>query len=524
MVVDINSSKKSILENNQRLDQKLKDAVEEINRLNNIINKYNKNENRDNKLIKRLGFNNVIEVDEFITKYKNHNCMDDNDRVQYEIVKGNNDKNFYKIKDMENKIELLKKEIIKKDDSITILTDKYINHKCIFSGPAIEENKKYKEMVMSADIGKVNEIKRLRLENVKNIDIIKQDTQNEKIVDEVLETDIKNNNRETIIVDDIVEEVLESNINKDIISDINLEIETDIKKDDKNIIIPKVNKTKDIIDEDDYGCRINIYMENINDTRTEASKKLFINLEHYYNIFIKSEKDKNDNFDALDDAAIYILNTRKSTINRSNRDKWRNIVKKSYEVYNKYLDNIDKLKLIDFSLTNMAKIRNKQKWEKWLKYLDKKINEIKEIDNVSFKRDGFKNKEDITSEDKSLKLNSNIEEPSIDNKFNYNYILNNKKGFLFKENDKLYTYNFYEEKREADIPDGDCCNKCGYTRFTTSGCCIYRDCENRKFGNTEFEIYEDRNKKRCPSKYNKKKYISEKEDYEIDEDIFRLII
>lgn len=42
MVVDINSSKKTIFENNQRLDQQLKEAVDEINRLNNVIKKLKK--------------------------------------------------------------------------------------------------------------------------------------------------------------------------------------------------------------------------------------------------------------------------------------------------------------------------------------------------------------------------------------------------------------------------------------------------------------------------------------------------
>jgi hypothetical protein len=98
---------------------------------------------------------------------------------------------------------------------------------------------------------------------------------------------------------------------------------------------------------------------------------------------------------------------------------------------------------------------------------------------------------------------------SINNKkytniFDYNKILDNKKGLLFKEDNILYTYNLYEQRVIVDCIDGIQCVYCNYIRYTNSGPCIYADCENRKYGNIEFIIYQKINGKELISKYNEK--------------------
>lgn len=88
-----------------------------------------------------------------------------------------------------------------------------------------------------------------------------------------------------------------------------------------------------------------------------------------------------------------------------------------------------------------------------------------------------------------------------DNSFNYNYILENKKAFLFNEENNLYTYNLYEEKIIADRPEGLYCYYCGFTRYNASPC-VFRNCKNRKYGDFEFRKYKDINKKEMESIYN----------------------
>jgi hypothetical protein len=75
-------------------------------------------------------------------------------------------------------------------------------------------------------------------------------------------------------------------------------------------------------------------------------------------------------------------------------------------------------------------------------------------------------------------------------------------GVLLKENDKYYTINFYDEKVIADNIDGIECFYCGSVRYTNSGPCLYPDCYNRKFEDTEFKIYYEKNKKHKQSIYN----------------------
>jgi hypothetical protein len=95
MVADINSTKKVIYEDNLRLSNQLKEAVDEINKLENIIKRYN-------KLMKIWGLGGLEEVTEFINKYKDHTCKcscKSIDNLTYEDIKENI---FYKGKEVNN--------------------------------------------------------------------------------------------------------------------------------------------------------------------------------------------------------------------------------------------------------------------------------------------------------------------------------------------------------------------------------------------------------------------------------------
>lgn len=135
----------------------------------------------------------------------------------------------------------------------------------------------------------------------------------------------------------------------------------------------------------------------------------------------------------------------------------------------------------------------KKNWEKWLLLLDEKIKLVTKDQNIN------------------VDINEDI------NVFNYEYILKNKKAQLFKEDDKFYTFNLYEEKVLVSNPDGIFCDYCSYTRYNSSPC-IYRNCKNRKYGDFEFQMYKKINGKELDSKYNKN-YINindDSDDYSTD--------
>lgn len=75
-------------------------------------------------------------------------------------------------------------------------------------------------------------------------------------------------------------------------------------------------------------------------------------------------------------------------------------------------------------------------------------------------------------------------------------------GLLLKEKDKYYTINFYDEKVIADNIEGIICHYCNTVRYTNSGPCLYPDCYNRSFEDTEFKIYYHKHGKHKESIYN----------------------
>lgn len=83
------------------------------------------------------------------------------------------------------------------------------------------------------------------------------------------------------------------------------------------------------------------------------------------------------------------------------------------------------------------------------------------------------------------------------------YNIKKKKGYLFYYNLNFYTINFYDEIVLATNIQGITCNYCNYTRYTDSGPCINPNCYNRKFDDSVFINYFNKNKKHKISNYNK---------------------
>lgn len=202
-----NVTKKSLYIDNQGLYRDLKNAIEEIKDKNYKNNKienellllkeeYNKllhNQSLLENLFDKIGIINYDDIYNFIFElynFKNkHICVFHPDDVEQDLY----DKVYDQIKD-EIREDLLNELNYNK------------NNKLIGN---------IKEDITSDDNSSILN------EN------IKQDTHDENIVDEVLETEIKNNNkskenidRKTIIVDDIVDGAFETNINEDVVEDI----------------------------------------------------------------------------------------------------------------------------------------------------------------------------------------------------------------------------------------------------------------------------------------------------------------
>jgi hypothetical protein len=425
------------------------------------------------------------------------------------------DKN-YKNNKIENELLLLKEELIKKDDIIIKLTYEYNK---------IKESQDYMELFLKDNnfngfedlinffnkyinynknnkvIGNLNEVTYKDNSSILNKNI-KQDTQDENIVDEVLETEIKIDNkskenidRETIIVDDIVDGAFETNINEDVIEDIKTEeisLKEDTTSEDKSSRLNKSNEDLPF-----KGCPV-IIINNLDDFKIEwkehVSGEIFRIIEDNKILKDKINKDETIDKETLNEVIEYIIIKKHYKNSRQNKSFIKKSILRSCELYKLYNN---KLKYINFNFNNMVKI-SKDNWKLFLNYINIKIKDV--VDSPSILISENNNKSEINKEDKTSEDISSI--PIIDNTFNYNYILENKKGFLFEKNNKLYTYNLYEQKIIANKPQGLYCDYCSYTRYNTYPC-IYRDCENRSFDNLEFKKYLKINKKEMDSKYNK---------------------
>lgn len=116
----------------------------------------------------------------------------------------------------------------------------------------------------------------------------------------------------------------------------------------------------------------------------KESKKREYNCKYLFDLYekYKTEYIKNNEWlhieeiKVLNNTAIHILNIKNIEPNRSNTENWRVKIKKVYEIYKLYGNDID---IVFFNIDKMANIRNYEKWKYWLTYLKSKIDEKKKI-------------------------------------------------------------------------------------------------------------------------------------------------
>lgn len=300
--------------------------------------------------------------------------------------------------------------------------------------------------------------------------------------------DIKKENTE------IYEPFVESNITNVIPSCNLLEIDNQY---DNNVSFKEICDTPLPPVTDDEDILLNMKIKGLRKTKTHRSlenkKKLLLSKIKFNNK--KYEKDV-ELYKLVFKENRYIIHILSYIYEKYGDDTKNKDIKSLYIDYDKNISRFTKIIKIYSYIKNKTKIFNSN-------YLllyntldiinkDDNLDEIFTFLENNLLEDNVGNQESIETK---------IDEKNI--KFDYNYILKNKKGFLFKEDNKFYTYNLYEQKILVDNLEGIFCNYCGYTRYNSSPC-IYKNCKNRKYGDFEFQIYKKINGKELDSKYNKK--------------------
>jgi hypothetical protein len=384
------------------------------------------------------------EKDEIINKWNNHNC---NEEIEIDDYISNYNLSIFNKTNVE--IEYIN----------------YVINETLFDDKPFDSSKNYTK----TDIPIVNNLSFIpKITSTCKIPFSPISDYKEILLDDNIKKENENseNNNKEIKNERIDDEVLETNIEENIIIEDNLKMPHETQNHKNNDIpflscpIVTINNKED--------------MEI--DWKQHVSTEIFRVIKDNKELFDKIKKDDKICKKTLNGAIDYILQKKNIKNIGSNRKRIRYSILRSCTLYEKY---DEKLKYINFSFDQMIKL-NKKEWKLFLEYINIEINKIP--------HDAQNNEEPST--------------PIIDNKFNYNYILNNKKGFLFNENDKLYTYDLYEMKIIANNPDGIFCDYCGYTRYNSSPC-IFRNCKNRKYGDDEFKIYKKIYGREMESKYNK---------------------
>lgn len=216
----------------------------------------------------------------------------------------------------------------------------------------------------------------------------------------------------------------------------------------------------------------------------------YVKIDNKYNIIQDNNKIilNSDNSITSEDVNIYknicknvITKKTLSNIRIFELSKSKTILKNNLNNFekdiNNYLFNLRCKKNILKSLIVFTILYNKTKIKR----------EKKRIKN--------KRKKDKRKAKLFLSHNSHIPETSENSK-------NIPNGLLLKENNKYYTYNFYDEKVIANNIDGVICYYCNSIRYTSGWPCINPNCCNRSFSNIEFEIYYDKHGKHKESIYN----------------------
>lgn len=378
-------------------------------------------------------------------------------------------KQYTELLNKQNLFENLLDEIGVKEsyeDIYKFIEDLYffkLNHKCNCSCNGINREKKDKEVFLDVNYKKdtfntnTNELtsdEDISLNNnipisEKVVSYINIDDENKGVCIEEEQPDLENNQK------------IENTI-------LNIEV-------DKNVLVPDDKIFK--------KYPIHIFPKTKNKCYNYAAGELCNNIKYNHGLMNIVEKDDKTLFD---DVCKYI---EKADQDINVNKNYYNIKKKIERCKYLYDTYEDKLKYIKF---NQKVFRlGKTNWKKWLSFLDKKIK--------------------LVTDDQNILSDSNIEEDNI--QFNYEFILRNKKAHLFEENNITYTYNLYEQKIIADVPDGILCTYCNYTRYNYSPC-IYKDCKNRKYGDFEFQMYKKVNGREMESKYNKK-YVNNNTNLDI---------
>lgn len=292
---------------------------------------------------------------------------------------------------MEKEIKLLKKEIINKDIILNDYNNKLEKSRIEEYVKNMVNNNIHEDVIYNIIKNNKKEVnnKSVTEGNVVNskieIENIKQDTQNEKIVNDiVLKIDSEDNIKE---INTTQACIVSENKNND---------DNDISK------IDLKNKTTKNCGIEDKYCKIYGY-EDVNNEKVkiDITKELYNSIKMYSNIYIQiKDKHKNDIMDWL----IKNRHIKYNKNNDKNRYRVLNKYKRSYEIYKKFNKN---LKYVYFSFGKMTYIP-KNKWENWIDILSNKIKHYSKYNcefNENYEIDDKQNIIEDIKEDKIIEYN-----------------------------------------------------------------------------------------------------------------------
>lgn len=225
------------------------------------------------------------------------------------------------------------------------------------------------------------------------------------------------------------------------IDKIKLEYEDKLKKNKKNNKVEKKTDLNEI--EINYGCPVYLFENKFNSTRIKCSEKTEYDFKYYFDLYEKCLLDTSNKYNALNDAAEYMINARNIPNDKSNRYIYRNKIIKSHEIYKKFGK---KLNTVYININNMCKIKNIYKWKEWILYLEKQIEKAQYIEKSIDIKDDIENivnkhlhENYIYNIVNNIKLNNNLNNIKYNTKIYREYI-DNRKVLVFDKETKLLTY------------------------------------------------------------------------------------
>lgn len=260
------------------------------------------------------------------------------------------------IKDIYNRLnnydEILNKYNFQNIDELLKFIEKYNDHKCFL----IDEIKDY--IILKKEIYDINKVFTEQQQNILKYQLEGKIDSTLILINENKLLNDKINKLEYLQKIKVLEDKI-----KNLKIDDTISIEKE--KDDKyKHQLNKYVQTK----ENNYLCPVYKNNKPSNIIEDMVSKETFINIKYYFEIY---DNIKNTDSKKIEDIIIYNLSNKgMKTSSSTNKQHYRNILKRSWELYNKYKN---KLIIINFNLTLMSRI-NENKWIEWLKYLDEIIN------------------------------------------------------------------------------------------------------------------------------------------------------